>query len=102
MALQVDANGIPYLDHDSFGLDSQVLHTAGWVVESYSRYDPTVIVGLTPTGKVFNARLDGDTVSLTIAGNTRTRTVPKATWLPGNATVQALLGVLGDFPAPQR
>ncbi len=79
-----------------------VLVPAGWVLNEISRYDPTSIVGVTPSGKAFTFTLAGNTVTLTIAGNTRTRTVAKTTWEPGDATVAALNTSRNAFPANQR
>lgn len=87
---------------DEWSTHQAALVAAGWVFTEVSRYDPTVIVGLTPSGKAFNALLSGTTVSLTIAGNTRTLTVAKLSWLDGADTRTALQNLRASFPGNQR
>lgn len=98
MAVLTDHLGNPYLDVDDF--DAAV--PASWVLTGYSRYDPTHIDGTTPSGKAFSADLSAGTVSLTIAGNNRTSSVAKATWLSGTGTWTALTNLRATFPADQQ
>lgn len=78
------------------------LIAAGWVFTDVSRYDPTSIVGVTPSGKAFSFLAAGNNVSITVAGNTRNATVSKALWEPGDATVTRFLQVWNALPPGQR
>ena len=74
----------------------------GWVITDYSRYDPTHIVGLTPTGRAFTFDASGNTVTVTIAGRTRTATRTKDQWERGDLVVTALTDLRSLLPVNQQ
>ena len=78
------------------------LGATGWVITDASRYDPTTLSGLTPTGRVFSASLVEGTVTITVAGRVRTVTRAKAVLEPGDATVDVLLQAWQLLPLNQR
>ena len=78
------------------------LTAAGWVIVDGSRYDPTVINGITPSGRAFTFTASGDTLTLTIAGRTRSITRSRDLWEPGDATASALEEARERFPTAQR
>jgi hypothetical protein len=86
--------------YDSFA--DNLPNLTGWVITSYSRYDPTHIDGLTPSGKVFTVDMVGSTITLAIAGNRHTITRAKALWEDGALTIQAIKDAFALFPAAQR
>lgn len=76
---------------------------SGWVFTSASRYDPTVIEGVTPSGRAFTFTLTRDGVAtITIAGRTRQQTIDAATITSGAASVTALLEARALLPANQQ
>jgi len=83
-----------------------VLVPEGWVLTDGQRYDPTIINGLTPTGKLFTftAVRNGDSfdVSIDVQGRTRSGTISAAELEDGfnlNGRIKTLWGAL---PASQR
>lgn len=74
----------------------------GWVLLNVSRYDPTHVDGLTPTGKAFTLDAIDSVINLTIAGRTRTVNRAKALWEPGDAAVQGIIDARNAFPVSQR
>lgn len=70
---------------------------AGWVIVDGSRYDPTVINGVTPSGKSFTFECREGVVTVTVAG--RSRTLARS---PGESSVQALLDAYEALPRNQR
>lgn len=87
---------------DEWAAAQVALVALGWVFTTVSRYDPTSLVGITPSGKAFTATLAGTTATLTIAGNTQSLTVAKLLWLDGPGSSQALRDLRAAFPAAQR
>ena len=77
--------------------------SSGWIITDGSRYDPTVLNGLTPTGKVFSLTMDrtGHAV-LTVAGRVRTRDLAPIALEDGAAVVTMLLEAWNSLPAGQR
>lgn len=100
--VKIDEQGNHYLEIDDFMDKISDLVANGWIFTNISRYDPTVIVGITPSGKAFNVTLSGTTVTLVIAGNTKVINVAKANWLHGQGTIDALVNARSAFPAGQR
>lgn len=87
---------------DSFGDDSSLLLDAGWVFASVYRYEPTIVKGVTPTGRAFNLTITANgAATLTIAGRTRTAQLPDG-WQDGAETVNQWLTLYSAFPANQR
>lgn len=77
------------------------MEATGWVITDCHRYDPTIILGLTPTGKTFEFTLTRDNVaSITIANRNRTRTVPNALLEDGGLTVDEVLNFYYSLPGP--
>lgn len=88
---------------DDFAEQLQQLVTQGWVITEYGRYDPTRVVGLTPTGKAFTLDADGTTITITVAGRTRTVTVAgEDAWMRGADTVAAWQQAYNLLPVSQR
>ena len=83
-------------------MSSRLLAT-GWVVLGYHRYEPTTLVGLTPTGRTFTFALtpDGE-VTITVAGRTWTRSITPGTHENGAIAVTAILDVWEQLPVNQR
>jgi hypothetical protein len=79
-----------------------VLAAEGWFITDGSRYDPTILNGLTPTGKAFSVTLAGDTVTVTVAGRVRTLTRTRVEWEAGELTVAAIRDAYRLLPANQR
>lgn len=90
------------LQVDDWSSAQALLEADGWIIAEYSRYDPTHVVGLTPNGRAFTLDCVGDTITVTVAGRTRTLTVAKANWLQGMATRTRLLEAWQQLPANQR
>jgi len=78
------------------------LTPVGWVITEGSRYDPTHIVGVTPSGRAFTLDCVDGTVTITIAGRTRSLTLARTAWEPGDATVDAMIAARDLLPANQR
>lgn len=87
---------------DDFSERVGELVAQGWIIGAYTRYDPTHIEGITPTGKAFTFDLAGNTATVTIAGNTRIVTIAKEQWLSGAGTVAALAAARERLPGNQR
>lgn len=89
---------------DTFWDDAQArLTSTGWVITSGSRYDPTGLDGLTPSGRVFHFEMTRDgAVTITVAGRTRTRQVSAGDHEDGAVTVTHLLEAWQQLPASQR
>ena len=88
---------------DTFWTEAQArLVPAGWVIVDGSRYDPTVINGVTPSGKSFTFTCVGGTVTLIIAGRTKTITRSRDLWEPGDATVDAMIEARNLLPVKQQ
>ena len=87
---------------DTFWDHVPQLQSEGWVLTDMSRYDPTRIVGITPTGKAFTATLVDNLVTVTVAGRERTTTRDRAVWEPGDATVAAFRETYEKLPVSQR
>lgn len=91
------------LTEDTFYTEASTRLTAtGWVFTDVSRYDPTSISGITPSGRAFSISLINSTITLTVAGRTRTITRAKAAWEAGDQTVDALLEAWQLLPVNQR
>ena len=89
---------------DTFWDDAQArLTSTGWVILNGSRYDPTVLDGLTPTGRVFQFTMTRDgLVTITVAGRTRTRQVAAGDHEDGAGVVTKLLATWEQLPASQQ
>ena len=93
---------------DNFAAEVVALTAQGWVILDYSRYDPTLASGLTPSGKAFSlsAVRDGAEakVTLTVAGNTRTLSLAswEADFEQGNKAAQQIRVCYLKFPPNQR
>lgn len=87
---------------DNFSEQLAGLRAAGWVITEFSRYDPTHITGLTPSGKVFTLDAAGSQVSITVAGNTRNVNIAKVQWEQGDLLVEKWLAAHQALPAGQR
>jgi hypothetical protein len=74
----------------------------GWDFLSIQRYDPTVIVGTTPSGKPFTFRCEGSTVSLTINGTTRSVVRSRELWVDGATTRAVFDEVYARIPTALR
>jgi hypothetical protein len=96
------------LTRETFGDELDKAFALGWRVTSFTRYDPTTITGITPTGKSFSASAvrqgAGALVTVTVAGNTRTTTL--ANWEmdcePADKTWAALISTWQKLPVAQR
>lgn len=73
----------------------------GWVINNYSRYDPTHVDGLTPTGKTFTLDIVNGTATLTVAGRTRTAQLADG-WEDATKTVDLWLSAYNALPVNQR
>lgn len=78
------------------------LDAEGFVFTSLSRYDPTRMEGLTPAGKAFTLLMQDRTITMTIAGRTKTLTRETPQWEDGDLTIQAFRDVYGMFPRSQQ
>jgi hypothetical protein len=78
------------------------LTSAGWVITEFSRYDPTHVVGITPSGRAFTFHAEGNTITVTVAGRQRQRTISRDLWEQGNLCREALLAAWSDLPVNQR
>ena len=88
---------------DMFSDEAKRLTDNGWVLTYVSRYDPTVVEGVTPSGKVFAFRLDRDgTAELGIATNKSRRTVSAQSHEDASGTVSLLLSLQASLPVDQR
>lgn len=87
---------------DDFAERLAALTAAGWIVTDYARYDPTHVVGLTPSGKTFTLHAEAGTVTIDVAGRTKTVNVAKATWEPAEGLIQAWLSAHQALPVNQR
>jgi len=88
---------------DTFWTEAAERLTAnGWVIVDGSRYDPTVINGITPSGRAFTFTAQGDTVTITVAGRSRSITRSRTLWEPGDQTVTAMVEARNLLPASQR
>jgi hypothetical protein len=88
---------------DTFWEQAQArLVSAGWVIVDGSRYDPTIINGVTPTGRSFTFRCEGGIITITIAGRVRTIERSRDLWEPGDATVDAMIAARNLLPVNQR
>lgn len=87
---------------DNFAEQLGALTVGGWVITEYSRYDPTVVVGVTPTGKAFRLECVGDAATITVAGRTKTVARAKELWEQGDLTVSLWLASYNSLPASQR
>lgn len=92
------------LQLDTFAQEYETrLFPAGWRINDYQRYSPTIINGTTPSGRTFNVTFSGTTLTLTVAGRTRSINVAsKDVWESGSATVDQMLGLLALLPANQQ
>ena len=88
--------------YDNFADNLGALTAAGWVITEYGRYDPTYVVGITPTGKTFRLDAVGDVVTLRVATRTRTVNVAKDAWMQGDKTIEKWLAAYNALPANQR
>ena len=88
--------------YDNFADNLGALTASGWVITEYGRYDPTYVVGLTPTGKTFRLDCVGNTITVTVATRTRTLTRAKDSWMQGADTVAAWLAAYNALPVNQR
>jgi hypothetical protein len=87
---------------DDFSEAIRPLLASGWVITEYGRYDPTYVVGLTPTGKTFRLDAVGDVVTIQVATRTRSVNVAKDAWMQGSTTIEAWLTAYNALPANQR
>lgn len=93
---------------DTFAEELSALFAQGWVMTSYSRYDPTTMAGLTPSGKAFTLSAvrqgAGALVTVTVAGNTRTTTLANwdADFEPAAKSVAAIAATWQKLPVNQR
>lgn len=90
------------LRYDNFADQLPTLISQGWVITEYGRYDPTYVVGLTPSGRSFRLDCAGNVVTITVAGRTRTVNIAKDSWMQGNDTVARWLQAWQALPANQR
>ena len=88
--------------YDNFADGIPALIAVGWVITEYGRYDPTYVVGVTPTGKSFRLDAAGDVVTTRVATRTRTLNLAKDAWMQGDTTIQAWLDAYNALPANQR
>ena len=88
--------------YDNFADNLPALIAAGWVITEYGRYDPTYVVGLTPTGKTFRLDAAGDVVTIQVAGRTRSVNVAKDSWMQGDTTIEKWLAAYNALPVNQR
>lgn len=88
---------------DTFWTEAQTRLVAnGWTIVTGSRYDPTHIEGVTPSGRSFTFDCVGNTITITIAGRVRTITRSRDLWEPGDATVSAMIEARNLLPVNQR
>lgn len=87
------------------------LAATGWVILESHRYEPTVLAGLTPSGRAFSFRAEWTlpntpgavTITITVAGRTRSVVKTRALDLhDGNLCLDALLEAWNALPASQR
>jgi len=79
------------------------LAETGWVIDGGHRYEPTVLHGLTPSGKVFDALIAPDgQLRMTVAGRSRMSTVTQRDIEEGDRSVTALLEAYGRLPPDER
>lgn len=80
----------------------------GWVLLDGSRYDPTFVNLLTPTGKTAsidmhdNVQGTAGEVVITVAGRTRKLNRNRSDWEDGALAVQALLDAYANLPPSWR
>ena len=88
---------------DTFWRDFQsLLEPAGWVLTGGSRYDPTHLTGVTPSGRAFTFDAIDGTITITIAGRTRSIARARSVWESGGATVDAMVAARNLLPVNQR
>lgn len=88
---------------DSFtGVVQNQLVAEGWTITSAHRYEPTVVTGITPTGKTFRLECAGNTCTLAIGSNTRTATRSIDLWRNADGTLAVARDLVASFPANQR
>lgn len=88
---------------DTFWEQAQARLVAnGWTIVDGSRYDPTIINGVTPSGRSFTFECRDNTITITIAGRVRTITRSRDLWEPGDATVTAMIEARNLLPSNQR
>lgn len=96
------------MKRDSFSDEvRERMTSAGWVITHSHRYEPTIVQGLTPSGKAFTftATVDGTgvtTLTLDVAGRTRQAVGTRAQLFDGPTTVTALLTAHQSLPGPQQ
>jgi hypothetical protein len=74
----------------------------GWVLVEGSRYDPTHITLVTPTGKSASIDMVENAVTITVAGRSRTLNRNRSQWEDGALSVQALLDAYANLPPSWR
>jgi len=89
---------------DTFWTEASTrLAQAGWIITEGTRYDPTHVIGVTPTGKAFALDIVDGVVTVTVAGRTRSTTIAsREDWEDGTKSVELLLATHASFPANQR
>jgi hypothetical protein len=87
---------------DVFDEQLPALEAAGWVIESYTRYQVTHVEGFTPSGKAFTLHAEGSVVTITVAGRTKTLNVAQSSWEPAAGLVAAWTAAHRLFPVNQR
>jgi hypothetical protein len=87
---------------DTFSDQCRAFAAEGWVFTAFTRYDPTHISGTTPTGRVFTLDCVDGTVTLTIAGFTRSVTRARSLWEDGTLTGQVIRDAYALFPANRK
>jgi hypothetical protein len=75
----------------------------GWLILNGSRYDPTHLDGLTPSGKAFTLDItrDGGT-TMTVAGRSRSGQITATQREDGAEAVTAILSTWERLPETQR
>lgn len=95
---------------DTFWTDfERVLVPKGWLLDrnspepvSNSRYDPTHLEGIVPSGKVFTFHYAGDMATLTVAGRVQSALLSRLIYEAGDMTVGAIETLYLLFPAGHR
>lgn len=89
--------------YDSFPDLLPQLLAQGWTIDTMLRYLPvTSLTGLTPTGKAYSVTMQDTTITVVVAGRTKTLTRTKDQWVPGDKALQAIIDCYNQFPANQK
>jgi hypothetical protein len=89
---------------DTFWTEIQErLVPAGWVITEGSRYDPTHILFITPSGRAGSLDIVDGVITVTVAGRSRSINIAdRADWEPGGKSVDLLLAAHQLLPVNQR